>query len=221
MTAVPQLESLTFACRQLYKLNWLAPATQLTYLSLRDCSLGGDLVKQLAGLDLPKLRAVDLSGSKGLGGSDVQKHLQQLTRIADGQLQQVDISGWDLKSAGCVSRELPHLSGLQSLSVLRMECCGLKGWSVPCGQLPRLTRLSLSGNPLDSQGIAAVCCMTQLQHLELAQVAPKDVALMQQQPGQGATCWSGMRPLPHLTSLDLTGNFWPDVSSADRSPVLA
>jgi len=222
MSSVPQLESLTFACRQLYKLNWLAPATQLTHLSLRDCSLGGDLVKQLAGLNLPKLRAVDLSGSKGLGGADADKHLRQLTRIAGGQLEQIDISGWDLASAGGSSRELPHLPALKTLSVLKMECCGLKGWAVEVGQLPGLTSLSLSGNPLDSQGVAAACSMTQLRELELAHVAPRELALMpQQRPGQGPACWSGMQGMPHLTSLNLSGNFWPDNSLPDRSPVLA
>lgn len=209
MSSVPQLESLTFACRQLYKLNWLAPATQLTYLSLRDCSLGGDLVKQLAALDLPKLRAVDLSGSKGLGGVNAEQHLQQLTRIAGGKLEQVDLSGWDLGSAGSNSRELPHLANLQCLQVLKMECCGLKGWSVQASKLPALTHLSLSGNPLDSRGVAAACALTQLQHLELAHVATKEVALLpQQHPTAGSACWAGMRAMPNLTSLNLAGNFW-------------
>lgn len=209
MGAVPQLESLTFACRQLYKLNWLAPATQLTFLSLRDCSLGGDLVKQLVALKLPKLRAVDLSGSKGLGGVQAEQHLQQLTRIAGGKLQQVDISGWDLGSAGGNSRELPHLANLQDLSVLKMECCGLKGWSGPAGQLPSLTHLSLSGNPLDSKGVAAACALTQLRQLEVAYVASREVVAQPQQPSDaGSACWAGMRAMPHLTSLNLSGNFW-------------
>jgi hypothetical protein len=208
MGSVPQLESLTFACRQLYKLNWLAPATQLTYLSLRDCSLGGDLVKQLAGLTLPKLRGLDLSGSQGLGGPQLEPHLQQLTRVAGGQLQQLDLSGWDLSSSSS-SRELPHLANLQSLAVLKMECCGLKGWSVPAGQLPSLTHLSLSGNPLDIKGVAAACAMPQLRVLELAHVAPKEVALLpQQMPGEGPACWAGMQAMPHLTSLNLSGNYW-------------
>lgn len=209
MGSAPQLESLTFACRQLYKLNWLAPATQLTLLSLRDCSLGGDLVKQLAALNLPKLRAVDLSGSKGLGGATAEQHLQQLTRIARGRLEQIDISGWDLGNAGGASWELPHLGSLQALVELKMECCGLRGCCVPAGQLPNLTHLSLSGNPLDSQGVAAACTLTQLRQLDLAHVAPREVALLpQQQPGGGAGCWAGMRAMPHLTSLNLAANFW-------------
>jgi hypothetical protein len=209
MGAVPQLESLTFACRQLYKLNWLGPATQLTFLSLRDCSLGGDLVKQLVALNLPKLRAVDLSGSKGLGGVQAGQHLQQLTRIAGGKLEHVDVSGWDLGSAGGNSRQLPHLSNLQSLSVLKMECCGLKGWSVPADQLPGLTHLSLSGNPLDSKGVAAACALTQLRQLEVAYVASREVVGQPQQPSDaGSACWAGMRAMPHLTSLNLSGNLW-------------
>lgn len=209
MTAIPQLESLTFACRQLYKLSWLAPASQLTYLSLRDCSLGGDLVKQLAALNLLKLRAVDLSGSKDLGGVRAEQHLQQLTRIAGGKLEQVDLSGWDLGDAGGSSRVLPHLAGLQNLSVLKMECCGLKGWAVPAGQLQSLTHLSLSGNPLDSRGVAAACGLSQLRVLEVAQVACREVVMMpQQNAGTGAGCWAGMRAMPHLTSLNLSGNYW-------------
>jgi hypothetical protein len=209
MGAAPQLESLTFACRQLYKLNWLAPATQLTFLSLRDCSLGGDLVKQLVALNLPKLRAVDLSGSKGLGGLQAEQHLQQLTRIAGGRLEQIDISGWDLGTASGNSRELPHLANLQSLSVLKMECCGLKGWSVPATQLPGLIHLSLSGNPLDSKGVAAACALTQLRQLEVAYVASREAVGQPQQPSDaGSACWAGMRAMPHLTSLNLSGNFW-------------
>lgn len=220
VAAVPQLERLTFACRQLYKLSWLAPATQLTFLSLRDCSLGPNLLTELAGLKLPRLRGLDMSGSKGLGGAEASDHLRLLARIGGGGLEQLDISGWDLSAVP--SRAMPQLAALRMLDALKMECCGLKGWELEAGALPRLTALSLSGNALDCHGIAAACAITQLQSLELGQVAPRELMLMQQVPAQaqGPLCWAGMRPMPQLTHLSLAGNAWPDSSLPERGPML-
>jgi hypothetical protein len=51
--------------------------------------------------------------------------------------------------------------------------------------------------------------MSQLRVLELAHVAPREVALLPQQlPGEGPACWAGMQAMPHLTSLNLAGNYW-------------